>query len=70
LKITVSTTIAAPIAEVWRAYNSPEDIKRAFRKRALETHPDRGGDAAEFRRVQRAYEKLTHRAGEKPKKRE
>jgi len=28
LKITVSTTIAAPIAEVWRAYNSPEDIKR------------------------------------------
>ena len=27
MKITVSTTVAAPIAEVWRAYNSPEDIK-------------------------------------------
>jgi uncharacterized protein YndB with AHSA1/START domain len=27
MKITVSTLIAAPIAEVWRAYTSPEDIK-------------------------------------------
>lgn len=27
MKISVSTLIAAPIAEVWRAYNSPEDIK-------------------------------------------
>jgi uncharacterized protein YndB with AHSA1/START domain len=27
VKITVSTVVAAPIAEVWRAYNSPEDIK-------------------------------------------
>ena len=27
MKITVSATIAAPIAEVWRIYNSPEDIK-------------------------------------------
>ena len=27
MKITVSTIIAAPIAEVWRLYNSPEDIK-------------------------------------------
>jgi uncharacterized protein YndB with AHSA1/START domain len=27
MKITVSTVIAAPIAEVWRMYNSPEDIK-------------------------------------------
>jgi hypothetical protein len=31
-------------------------IKRAYRKRALETHPDRGGDPAVFRAVQRAYE--------------
>ena len=28
MKITVETTIAAPIDEVWRAYTSPEDIKR------------------------------------------
>lgn len=27
MRITVSTVVAAPIAEVWRAYNSPEDIK-------------------------------------------
>jgi uncharacterized protein YndB with AHSA1/START domain len=27
MKITVSTVIAAPIADVWRAYTSPEDIK-------------------------------------------
>ncbi len=27
MKITVSTIVAAPVAEVWRAYNSPEDIK-------------------------------------------
>ena len=27
MKITVSTAVVAPIAEVWRAYNSPEDIK-------------------------------------------
>ena len=27
MKITVSTVVAAPLAEVWRAYNSPEDIK-------------------------------------------
>lgn len=28
MKITVETTVAAPIDEVWRAYTSPEDIKR------------------------------------------
>jgi len=33
-------------------------VKRAFRQRALETHPDRGGEAAQFREVQRAYERL------------
>jgi uncharacterized protein YndB with AHSA1/START domain len=27
MKITVSTLVTAPIAQVWRAYNSPEDIK-------------------------------------------
>lgn len=39
-----------------------DDIKRAYRSRARETHPDHGGDADAFRRVQRAYEKLTARA--------
>ena len=27
MKITVTTTIAAPIAEVWKAYTTPDDIK-------------------------------------------
>ena len=37
------------------------DIKRAYRQRALETHPDRGGDPASFRALTRAYEKLLAR---------
>src|SRR4029450_5079829 len=28
MKITVETTVAAPIEEVWRAYTTPEDIKK------------------------------------------
>jgi len=28
MKITVETNVAAPVAEVWRAYTSPEDITR------------------------------------------
>jgi len=28
VKITVETNVAAPIAEVWRAYTTPEDIKQ------------------------------------------
>ena len=35
-----------------------EDIKKAFRKKALETHPDKGGDPEEFRKVREAYECL------------
>lgn len=28
MKITVETTVAAPIEDVWRAYTTPEDIKQ------------------------------------------
>jgi uncharacterized protein YndB with AHSA1/START domain len=28
MKITVQTSVAAPIAEVWRAYTTPDDIKQ------------------------------------------
>jgi uncharacterized protein YndB with AHSA1/START domain len=28
MKITVETSVAAPIAEVWRAYTTPDDIKQ------------------------------------------
>ncbi len=34
-------------------------IKKAYRKRVLATHPDRGGDAAEFQAVQTAYDVLS-----------
>ena len=34
------------------------EIKQAFRRRALETHPDKGGDEEEFKRVREAYESL------------
>jgi hypothetical protein len=35
---------------------SDDDLRRAFRQRLRETHPDTGGDAGEFVRVQRAWE--------------
>jgi len=38
--------------------SSQEEIKQAFRKKAMETHPDKGGDPAEFRKVREAYECL------------
>jgi DnaJ domain len=40
---------------------SPEELKRAFQRRALETHPDQGGDAAHFREVLRAFKRLSSR---------
>ena len=33
----------------------PETIKKAFRKKARETHPDHGGDPEEFKKVQEAW---------------
>jgi hypothetical protein len=38
---------------------SAADIRRAFHDRALESHPDQGGDATQFRAVMRAYERLS-----------
>jgi hypothetical protein len=38
-----------------------DDLKRAFRQRALATHPDRGGDAEAFRQVQRAFKEAQRR---------
>lgn len=37
----------------------PEAIKRAFRRRARETHPDKGGKADDFALVVRAYRLLS-----------
>ena len=37
---------------------SHDDLRRAFRARLRQTHPDTGGDAAQFIQVQRAWEIL------------
>ncbi len=41
---------------------STDAFRRAYKKRALETHPDRGGTAEAFRAVQQSYERLVARA--------
>lgn len=45
-----------------------EELKAAYRKKAIETHPDRGGDAETFRRVVAAYAEARRRI-KKPKRR-
>lgn len=39
---------------------SDEDIKRAFRKLAMKHHPDRGGDAEQFKQIEEAYRILSN----------
>lgn len=37
---------------------SADELKKAFRKKAVEHHPDRGGDEAKFKEINEAYEVL------------
>jgi molecular chaperone DnaJ len=37
---------------------TPEEIKQAYRKLASVHHPDRGGDTAQFQKIQEAYDTL------------
>jgi hypothetical protein len=53
---------------------TPTELKAAYRKRALETHPDHGGNDESFRRIVAAYEEALRRINKpkpkpKPKKR-
>lgn len=38
---------------------SDDDIKKAFRKKAHEHHPDKGGDAEQFKKINEAYQVLS-----------
>ncbi|MEI8004207.1 MAG: DnaJ domain-containing protein, partial [Methanothrix sp.] len=38
---------------------SEDEIKRAFRRKAHEHHPDKGGDAEQFKKVNEAYQVLS-----------
>jgi hypothetical protein len=41
--------------------STADDLKRAFRQRALATHPDRGGDPEAFREMQAAFKEAQRR---------
>ena len=40
---------------------TPEQVRERYRELALANHPDRGGDAAQMRRINEAYERLRAR---------
>jgi hypothetical protein len=57
---------ATPAPSIWEVLGVPSTVseaalRNAFRQRAMETHPDRGGDATAFRRVLAAYEEARRR---------
>lgn len=39
--------------------SSPDDIKKAYRKMAMQHHPDRGGNTEQFQKIQQAYDDIT-----------
>lgn len=38
---------------------SPEDLRKAYKKKSMQHHPDRGGDEEEFKKVNEAYQTLS-----------
>ena len=39
---------------------SADELKKAFRRAAVEHHPDKGGDEAKFKELSEAYEVLSN----------
>ena len=58
----VSTTQAAALCKLLGVPTNATsyEIRRAYRRLARSAHPDRGGDPAEFIKIQGAYEALTN----------
>lgn len=61
-----ASSVAPKTESVWTLLgvspNATEaDLKAAYRKKAMETHPDRGGDADLFRRIVAAYAEARRR---------
>lgn len=65
-----TTSAATPSVAVAAAYDelglqpgaSPETVRNAYRERAKETHPDRGGSDAAFKQLQDAYTTVQNHA--------
>jgi DnaJ domain len=67
-------TGAVPKPSIWHTLGvepnaTLTDIKRAYRLRALQAHPDRGGSDAAFRALHSAYESALKRRASKKKSR-
>lgn len=45
--------------------STPEQIKAAYKKKAMKHHPDKGGDLATFQEIQKAYDVLSDPARKK-----
>jgi len=41
--------------------SSDEEIRQAYKRKAMACHPDRGGDVNEFQSIKKAYEILQRR---------
>ena len=44
----------------------PEELKEAFRTKALLVHPDRGGDTAAFIQLRQAYDQIVTEQARRP----